>query len=205
MATYRKYFKRVLRKYFPNDATIVAAIDAEFVWIQPDFSFAKQSKNPMDRRMEIAGYFLATIKILDRKSVDFEQIRVIVVEIAHEYVKPKNRFHAFLKKFPAKLVGSQLGHWFLRIFKKKVKNLGHTEGFAVDILTDKAETLGFGYGFNIIECGICKLFKKHNCQKFASILCEVDYITSNLAGLTLIRTGTIANGAKICDFRFQKS
>ena len=46
--------------------------------------------------------------------------------------------------------------------------------------------------------------KKHNYQKYASILCEVDEITSSLAGLKLIRTGTITNGAKKCDFRFQK-
>lgn len=81
---------------------------------------------------------------------------------------------------------------------------GHPDGFRVNMLTDKAETLGFGYGFDIMECGICKLFKKHNYQKYTPILCEVDHITSNLAGLTLIRTGTIANGATTCDFRFKK-
>jgi hypothetical protein len=32
----------------------------------------------------------------------------------------------------------------------------------------------------------------------------VDEITSSLAGLKLIRTGTIALGAKKCDFRYQK-
>lgn len=58
--------------------------------------------------------------------------------------------------------------------------------------------------FDILECGICKLFKKHNYEKYSSILCEVDEITSRLAGLKLIRTGTIALGAKKCDFRFKK-
>ncbi|MBL7784508.1 MAG: L-2-amino-thiazoline-4-carboxylic acid hydrolase, partial [Chitinophagales bacterium] len=43
---------------------------------------------------------------------------------------------------------------------------------------------------------MCKLFQKHDYSKYASILCEVDEITSGLAGLQLIRTGTIANGAK---------
>ncbi|MFI5156145.1 MAG: L-2-amino-thiazoline-4-carboxylic acid hydrolase [Chitinophagales bacterium] len=41
-------------------------------------------------------------------------------------------------------------------------------------------------------------------KKYASILCEVDKVTSGLAGLDLIRTGTIALGAKKCDFRFKK-
>lgn len=74
----------------------------------------------------------------------------------------------------------------------------------VKIITDKKETFGLGYGVDILEYGVCKLFKKHKYEKYSSILCEVDEITSHLAGLKLIRTGTIALGAKTCDFRFIK-
>jgi hypothetical protein len=90
----------------------------------------------------------------------------------------------------------------LREFDKKVSTRAHPDGFVTKIITDKKETLGYGYGFDIIECGICKLFEKHDLKKYASILCEVDHITSGLAGLKLIRSGTIANGAVKCDFRF---
>jgi hypothetical protein len=83
--------------------------------------------------------------------------------------------------------------------------LSHPRGFAAKIITDKEETYGFGYGIDIQECGICKLFTNHNQKQYTSILCEVDNITSALAGLKLIRTGTIANGAHKCDFRFMKA
>jgi hypothetical protein len=46
--------------------------------------------------------------------------------------------------------------------------------------------------------------KKGHYEKYASILCEVDELTSNMAGLQLIRTGTIALGAKKCNFRYKK-
>ena len=59
-------------------------------------------------------------------------------------------------------------------------------------------------GCDILECGICKLFARHGFSKYASLLCEVDYITSTRAGLQLVRTGTIANGAERCDFRFKR-
>jgi hypothetical protein len=39
-------------------------------------------------------------------------------------------------------------------------------GFIATIITDKKETLGLGYGVDILECGICKLFNKHNYQKY---------------------------------------
>jgi hypothetical protein len=87
---------------------------------------------------------------------------------------------------------------------KKVSKRSHPDGFVANIITDKEETFGLGYGIDILECGICKLFKKHNYEKYSSILCEVDEITSGLAGLSLVRTGTIALGAKKCDFRFKK-
>ncbi|MES1225940.1 MAG: L-2-amino-thiazoline-4-carboxylic acid hydrolase, partial [Bacteroidota bacterium] len=92
----------------------------------------------------------------------------------------------------------------LKTFNKRVSNNENVNGFVATIITGKNETYGFGYGVDILECGICKLFNKHNYQKFSSILCEVDEVTSALAGLKLIRTGTIALGAKKCDFRFKK-
>ena len=91
-----------------------------------------------------------------------------------------------------------------KIFHNKVVTKGNEAGFRAGIITDKKETYNFGYGFDIYECGICKLFQKHNAGKYASILCEVDKVTSNLAGLELIRNSTIAYGAEKCDFRFKK-
>jgi hypothetical protein len=91
----------------------------------------------------------------------------------------------------------------LKSFQKRVSVNTNAGGFIANIITDKNETFGLGYGVDIIECGICKLFKKHNYSKYASILCEVDEITSRLAGLQLFRSGTIANGAMKCDFRFK--
>ena len=71
------------------------------------------------------------------------------------------------------------------------------------MITDTKETYGLGYGIDILECGICKLYNKHNYNKFASILCEIDHITTSLAGLEMVRMGTIANGAQKCDFRYK--
>jgi hypothetical protein len=92
----------------------------------------------------------------------------------------------------------------IKSLHERVKTNANADGFIARIITDQQETYGLGYGIDILECGICKLFKKHHYQKYASILCEVDEITSSLAGLKLIRTGTIANGAIKCDFRFKR-
>jgi hypothetical protein len=203
MDNYKRYFEKGIHAHYPGSASqIMARINHHFISIAADTKFASSSGNPIDKRLDFCAYFLALIKTLDEQGEAFETIRHICLEIVTAYVKPKNKLQLFWKRLPAKLVNSWLAKPFLKAFHKKVSQRSHPDGFVANIITEKNETFGFGYGFDILECGICKLFKKHNYQKYASILCEVDEITASLAGLKLIRTGTIALGAKKCDFRF---
>jgi hypothetical protein len=124
--------------------------------------------------------------------------------VVTEYVRPKNKIQQVLKRIPAKLTNTWLASVVIKSFNKRVSKNSNAGGFVANIITDKRETFGLGYGIDIIECGICKLFEKHSYSKFSSILCEVDELTSGFAGLQLVRTSTIALGAKKCDFRFKK-
>ena len=175
----------------------------ELISIQPDVGFARTCKNPIDRRLDFVACFLALIKVLDKNGEDYDKIRRISLEITINYVSPKNKFQAFIKKLMPKLVGYRITNYIIKKFDSRISKPFHPDGFVARIVTDKSETYGFGYGFDILECGICKLFQKHGYYKYASILCEVDKITSAFAGLELIQNGTIANGAEKCDFRFK--
>jgi L-2-amino-thiazoline-4-carboxylic acid hydrolase len=201
---YKKYFHQAILQHFPMDGgKLCDSIEARYMVIAPDVGFAKTSSNPIDRRLDFTAYFLATIKVLEQRGESFEQIRRICLEITHEYVRPKNGFQAWLKRLPVKIFRSPLGRLLTRFMEKKTTKLGHPDGFRVNLLTDPALTFGLGYGIDVVECGICKLFQKHEAAKYAGILCEVDKLTSSLAGLELVRSGTIANGARCCDFRWK--
>ncbi|MEK6152135.1 L-2-amino-thiazoline-4-carboxylic acid hydrolase [Flavobacteriaceae bacterium 3-367] len=202
---YKKHFKRILAKQFPESHdSIIRDADKIYMQVSKDTKFSKSSSNPLDKRLEVMAYFLATIQTLEEKQTDFQIIKTVCIEIALDYVRPKNRFQKSLKKLPPKLINTKLSSLVLKVMDKKLSKKGHEDGFLAKIITDKKETFGFGYGIDILECGICKLFNKHNAQQYTPILCEVDKITSSLAGLELIRKGTIANGADKCDFRFKK-
>ena len=202
---YKRFFKKVIKSHFPdNQDALIKEVEEVFADLSKDTKFAAKSTNPVDRRLDFCAYFLALIKVLENKGQSFEQIRSICLEITIDYVSPKNAMQKWLKQLPVKLIGLKMTKPILNIFSKKVSEKGHPDGFRAVILTDKNETYGLGYGVDILECGICKLFQKHEAGKYASILCEVDKVTSGLAGLELIRTGTIANGAAKCDFRFKK-
>lgn len=202
---YKHFFSINIQRHYPYEfEALITSIENHYQNISTDTLFAAASKNPIDNRLDFCSYFLALIKTLDEKGESFETIRKICLEIVIEYVRPKNKFQEILKRLPAKIISTWVGSWLAKSFHKKISTNNNQEGFIANIITDKKETYGLGYGIDIIECGICKLFKKHDYYKYASILCEVDEVTSSLAGLQLIRTGTIANGAKKCDFRFKK-
>lgn len=205
MNNYKKYFDKEIRNIYPgNFGEILTETENNYKVISVDTKFAANSKNPLDKRLDFCSYFLALIKTLDHRGEQYEKIRLISLQIVTEYVKPKNKIQEFIKRIPAKFIGTWFAVRIINSLNKKVRKNEHKDGFIANIITDKQETLGLGYGIDIIECGICKLFSKHNFDKYAPILCEVDKITSNLAGLTLVRTGTIANGAMKCDFRFRR-
>jgi hypothetical protein len=205
MQAYRKYFMQAIsKKYGTGCAEIITQIDKHYTFIFPDIAFARTSQNPVDKRLDFTAYFLALIKTLHEKGETYETIRKLCLEVVTEFVKPRNAFHLYLKRIPAKLANTLLAKVFLKAFNEKVSKNSNPDGFIAEIITDKESTFGLGYGVDILECGICKLYKKHNYEQYASILCEVDEITSNIAGLKLIWTGTIANGANKCDFRFMK-
>jgi len=205
MDTYKNYFVKAIKdNYSINSDLLLAEIEKNFEYISGNVNFAATSSNPLDKRLGFCGYFLALIKTLDEQGETFETIRRICLIITTDYVRPKNKIHLVLKRFPAKLSHTWLATVFLKMLHKRVSKKGHPDGFLAQIITDKKETFGLGYGVDILECGICKLFKKYNYEKYSSILCEVDELTSHLAGLNLIRTGTIALGATKCDFRFTK-
>lgn len=202
--SYKIYFHKTLRQRYPKDfQQISAGVEARYAVIKPDVAFARTSANPIDRRLDFTAFFLATIQVLEQQGEPFEKIRETCLGITHAFVRPKNRWQAWLKRLPVKIIGTPLGRLLTRFMEKKTGKLGHPDGFLARVITDPAQTYGLGYGFDIVECGICKLFQKQGAGRYASILCEVDKLTSSLAGLELVRSGTIANGAKCCDFRFR--
>jgi hypothetical protein len=201
---FRKFFVKAVKKYFPSDSlSVIAELDQRFEVLSLDTKFASRSSNPIDRRLVFTAYFLALIQTLEEKNQTYEQIKSICLEITYSYVTPKNAFQKWMKKLPVWLIRFSIAKPLLRTFHNKVSKLGHPDGFRAGIITDKNQTYGLGYGLDIFECGICKLFQKHGAEKYASILCEVDKVTSGLAGLELIRNSTIAYGAETCDFRFR--
>lgn len=184
-------------------AAIRADFDARCDRLAPEAAAARRSANPLDRRLDAACDFLALAQALEAAGVPDEAIRERVLAVAHALVAPRNRLHAWLKRMTPRLLRTALGRPLIALLARRAAVQALPGGFRARILTDPAETLGLGFGVDILDCGICGLYTRHGGRRFAAILCEVDRVTTALAGLEMRRTGTIANGAACCDFRYR--
>lgn len=203
--SYGKYFVRAIRRnYADSCSSIIESMEQSYRHISIDTKFSFHSANPIDRRLDFCACFLALIKTLDERGEPFDVIRRVSLEIVTDYVSPKYAVQRMMKRLPVKLIGTWLGRRLVKSFAARVRTNDNKNGFIANIITNPEETYGLGYGVDIIECGICKLFDKHNYAKYTPILCEVDKLTTAFAGLEMIRSGTIANGAAKCDFRYKR-
>ena len=61
----------------------------------------------------------------------------------------------------------------------------------------------FDYGTDITECAICKFLHAQGADELAMYMCRIDFILSRVFDWGLVRTTTLAEGAKVCDFRYK--
>ncbi len=61
----------------------------------------------------------------------------------------------------------------------------------------------FDYGYNFTECATQKFYIAQGAEEFLPFYCFLDFPKSRLYGLGLSRTGTLAEGCEVCDFRFK--
>jgi len=62
----------------------------------------------------------------------------------------------------------------------------------------------FDFGIDFVECGIIKFLRAEGAEELAPVLCELDWPHTELVGIELIRTTTLAEGGECCDFRFRR-
>ena len=61
-----------------------------------------------------------------------------------------------------------------------------------------------GFGMDYTRCGICALCRDEGCPELARYMCRLDFQLADIIGIHLERTGTLAEGDDVCDFRYTR-
>lgn len=62
----------------------------------------------------------------------------------------------------------------------------------------------FDVGYDYTACGAVTYFRAQGVAEVAPYFCLNDFLASKAEGTGLVRTGTIAQGAALCDFRYKR-
>ena len=62
----------------------------------------------------------------------------------------------------------------------------------------------FDFGTDYKECGVAKVCHKFKADELVPFICLMDLLESDILGLGLVRTKTLADGDNLCDFRFKR-
>ncbi len=147
------------------------------------------SQNPL--RVPLAGgmIWISIYQAMDGK-MSHEQFRQMVVETTKSPMLKR----AFSKQNPFTNEAQ-----CKKIEKERISNaISNSEfNWIVETVLGRDEE---EYTTLYHQCGLCALGRQENCEDLIPYMCEMDFITVEMMGGVLHRTGTLATGAKCCDF-----
>lgn len=68
----------------------------------------------------------------------------------------------------------------------------------------KGDGVRYDFAVDYHECFICRFFKEQGEEELIPYMCKLDYVISDTFDWGLVRTQTIYNGEKVCNFRYKK-
>lgn len=158
------------------------------------------SANPRSFSLYGSAFWLALWRVLQPRGLTLDEARELFCDL----------FRAYWSRYPR-----VLAHLCGRIRvgpanQKKVKQLtlmsqqcANPDDYVSRFVPGEPERFDFGIDF--VECAIIKFLRTEGAEELAPVLCELDWPHTELLGIKLLRTTTLAQGGERCDFRFLRA
>jgi hypothetical protein len=196
------FFRRALLSRFSAAEVerIVEQLQAEFRAMLPRLPYIGGKQNPLTANLVACSWFLALYRVVQPRGLSDDEIGDLVYRVAEEWVTSSPRW---LGRLQGLLVRTPLLRLVFGRISRQSQQRKYPGDFVVQFVPGDGRTFDFGLDFS--GCAIHKFFQAEQAGHFAKYMCRIDYLTTGYKGIELIRTGTIANGADKCDFRYRLS
>jgi hypothetical protein len=178
--------------------TLVQDIQREYEALTLEAPYIGGEDNIFTEWLSYGVYYLAVYQVLKSLGQTVEQAGRIIYET-----------YETMANYPAwmlRLVGGlKYGQGYverLRTAATASQERRYIEDWVCTFVEGDGET--FDYGLDITECGICKFYHAQDADELAPYMCLSDYVVSRAFDRGLVRYKTIAEGAEVCDFRYQQ-
>jgi len=197
---YVKHTLPVLVRFFgeENVNALIAETRGEYENLIPQLPYIG-GRQPFTQFVISTGILLAVYRIARKHGKTVEQTGELVYEIGRAFLRA---YPAFLTRLFGNMNFSRL--YLSRLRKRAIEShqRKNPDDYVFNFVEGNGQT--FDYGVDYLECASCKFLAKQGASELAPYLCPVDILYSKSLGWGLMRTMTLAEGAKKCDFRFKK-
>jgi len=163
----------------------------------PDLPYIGGDKHPGTKWILLSGHWVAFLRPMRDKGYSTQSAAQMMYDLYVDYLDtlPKEKM---LK------IGQYM---FTQEYMDIMKNWAQkSKGQRVDWVADfvPGDGKSFDYGIDYHYCPCLNFFKSQGAADIASYFCLVDFPEHKLMGTGLVRTKTLAQGDKICNFMYKK-
>lgn len=194
------FFRRALSTRFAKDEVerIVQQLQAEFRAMLPRLPYIGGKQNPLTSNLVACSWFLALYRVLQPHGLSDDEIGELVYRVAEEWLTSSPRW---IGRMQILLATTPLLRMILERISRQTQQRKYPGDFVMHFVPGDGRNFDFGLDFT--GCAIHKFYQAEQAGHFAKYMCRIDYLTTRFKGIELMRTGTIANGADKCDFRYR--
>jgi hypothetical protein len=170
----------------------------EFKKMIPEIPYIGGKGNLNTNNLILAAYFLAMHRTSKQHDLSVQDTGLVICETTQLQVR-------YPKKAIKRIAESRYGTQYLnqlRALSAESQRRRHPGDWVMCFL--EGDGVEFDYGFDMIECGICKFYQAQDAEDLAPYICLTDYYISETFGRGLVRYTTLAEGADRCDFRYKQ-
>jgi len=175
----------------------------EYEKIIPEIPYIGGTKNPFTSLLVGGMSSLAMFRVLEKEGFTLRNIGEFYYEFRDIHNTIRKRSLEKISKDPAQYPFEST----YVDFAKKTCEISKLRNYPYDWVADYVEGDGkiFEWGFNFHECGLHKVFKRLDAEKFVPFFCLTDFSEANILGFGVSRTQSLGFGAPMCDHRYVKN
>ena len=175
----------------------------EYEKLIPEIPYLGGLKNPFSILMSDGIVSLAMFRILENEGFTLREIGEFYYEFHSIITRIRKANLEKIGKDPANTPYEPI----YVDFAKKMFKTPNLPDYPDDWVGEYVEGDGktFVWGFNFYECGIHKVCKRLDGERFVPFFCSEDFCEAKILGYGFSRTKTLAWGASMCDHRYVRN
>lgn len=199
-----KSMKKVLVFHYGDELAETVAKDMrqEFEALIPNLPYIGGRKNRLTGSLIGSVRYLALYKALKKHGQTAEEAGKLTYESIEVFLSSWPKLLKLGHRLLWRMMFTRLGRRLMKKEAERSQKRQYPEDFVFNYVEGDGEEFDFGMDFT--ECAVCKFFHSQGADEFTPFVCLSDFPGSRLTNSGLVRTMTLAEGAKKCDFRYKR-